>query len=58
LAEKFECSQFFVSLCCAAPEVKAEQDKQLEEIKQRWGRRKTEARDARQERKKLWGQDA
>ncbi|KAK3115665.1 hypothetical protein LTR53_004766 [Teratosphaeriaceae sp. CCFEE 6253] len=58
LAEKFECSQFFVSLCCAAPEVKAEQDRQLEEIKQRWGRRKTEAREARQERKKLWGQDA
>ncbi|TKA76926.1 hypothetical protein B0A55_03108 [Friedmanniomyces simplex] len=58
LAEKFECSQFFVSLCCSAPEIKAEQDKQLEEIKKRWGRRKTEARDARQERKKLWGQDA
>ncbi|KAK5120731.1 hypothetical protein LTR85_006089 [Meristemomyces frigidus] len=58
LAEKFECSQFFVSLCCSAPEVKAEQDKALEEIKRKWGRRKTEARDARQERKKLWGQDA
>lgn len=58
LAEKFECSQFFVSLCCSAPEVKAEQDKQLEEIKKRWGRRKTEARGARQERKKLWGMDA
>ncbi|KAK1070896.1 hypothetical protein LTR12_007132 [Friedmanniomyces endolithicus] len=51
-------TRFFVSLCCAAPEVKAEQDRQLEEIKQRWGRRKSEARDARQERKKLWGQDA
>ncbi|KAK5685508.1 hypothetical protein LTS10_003587 [Elasticomyces elasticus] len=58
LAEKFECSQFFVSLCCSAPEVKAEQDKQLDAIKERWGRRKSEARDARQERKKLWGQDA
>ncbi|KAK4540378.1 hypothetical protein LTR36_009235 [Oleoguttula mirabilis] len=58
LAEKFECSQFFVSLCCSAPEVKAEQDKALEEIKRKWGRRKTEAREARQERKKLWGQDA
>ena len=58
LAEKFECSQFFVSLCCSAPEVKAEQDKQLEDIKKRWGRKKTEAREARQERKKLWGQDA
>ena len=58
LAEKYECSQFFISLCCAAPEIKAEQEKQLEEIKKRWGRRKTEAREARAERKKLWGRDA
>ena len=58
LAEEFECSQFFVSLCCSAPEVKAEQDKALEEIKRRWGRKKTEAREARQERKELWGRDA
>ncbi|KAK5690118.1 hypothetical protein LTR17_026044 [Elasticomyces elasticus] len=58
LAEKFESLQFFVSLCCSTPEVKAEQDKKLEAIKERWGRRKSEARDARQERKKLWGQDA
>lgn len=58
LAEKFECSAFFVGLCCSAPEIKAEQDKALEEIKRKWGRKKTEAREARQERKKLWGQDA
>lgn len=57
LAEKFECSQFFVSLCCSAPEIKKEQDLELEKIKSRWGRRKTEARLARKERKKLWGQD-
>jgi hypothetical protein len=58
LAEKFECSQFFVSLCCSAPEIKAERDKQIEEIKKKWGRRKMEAREARQERKKGWGMDA
>ena len=58
LAEKFECSQFFVSLCCCAPEIKAEQDKELAEIKKRWGRRKTEAREERQARKSLWGRDA
>ena len=58
LAEKFECSQFFVSLCCSAPEIKAERDQELEAIKAKWGKRKREARDARQERKKLWGQDA
>ncbi|KAI6797460.1 hypothetical protein KC360_g3242 [Hortaea werneckii] len=58
LAEKFECSQFFVSLCCSAPQIKEERERELEEIKRRWGRRKTEAREARQERKKLWGRDA
>ncbi|EMC92157.1 hypothetical protein BAUCODRAFT_38182 [Baudoinia panamericana UAMH 10762] len=58
LAERFECSQFFISLCCSAPEVKAEHDKALEEIKKKWGRRKAEAREARKERKKLWGMDA
>ena len=58
LAEKFECSQFFVSLCCCAPEIKAEQDRELSEIKKRWGRRKTEAREDRQTRKALWGKDA
>ncbi|KAK5164763.1 uncharacterized protein LTR77_009426 [Saxophila tyrrhenica] len=58
LAEKFECSQFFVSLCCSAPAVKKEQDRQLEAIKRRWGRRKTEAREERKARKALWGRDA
>ncbi|TKA30807.1 hypothetical protein B0A50_02527 [Salinomyces thailandicus] len=58
LAEKFECSQFFVGLCCSAPQIKEAQDRELEEIKRRWGRRKTEAREARAERKKLWGRDA
>lgn len=57
LAEKFDCSQFFVSLCCSAPEIKQEQDLKLEQIKSKWGRRKTEARQARQARKQLWGQD-
>ncbi|EME46335.1 hypothetical protein DOTSEDRAFT_101803, partial [Dothistroma septosporum NZE10] len=58
LAEKFDCSQFFVSLCCSAPEIKQEQDEELQQIKAKWGRRKRDARDARQERKKRWGMDA
>jgi hypothetical protein len=58
LAEKFECSQFFISLCCSAPEIKKQQDKQLEAIKKRWGRKKTEAREERQARKALWGRDS
>lgn len=57
LAEKFECSQFFVSLCCSAPEIKEEREAELERIKSKWGRKKREARDLRQERKKLWGRD-
>lgn len=58
LAEKFECSQFFVSLCCVAPEIKAEREKELEQIKKKWGRRKREAREDRQTRKAGWGKDA
>nr|POF01009.1 54s ribosomal protein l20, mitochondrial [Quercus suber] len=58
LAEKFECSQFFVSLCCSAPQRKAEAQQALAEVKMRWGRRRTEARAQRAERKKMWGRDA
>ena len=58
LAEKFECSQFFVSLCCVAPEIKAERERELEQIKKKWGRRKREAREDRQTRKEGWGRDA
>lgn len=57
LAEKFECSAFFVSLCCCAPEIKEERDRELAEVKRKWGRKKTEAREERQARKALWGRD-
>ncbi|KAK4986732.1 hypothetical protein LTR50_005110 [Elasticomyces elasticus] len=57
LAEKFGCSQFFVSLCCSAPEIKEERDRDLEAIKKKWGRRKTEAREERQRRKEGWGRN-
>lgn len=55
LAEKFNCSQFFVSLCAQAPEIKAERDVELEAVKSSWGRQKREAREDRQRRKQLWG---
>lgn len=55
LAEKFECSQFFVSLCCSAPQIKDERKVELEKIKEKWGRTKTEAREDRQTRKQSWG---
>jgi hypothetical protein len=55
LAEKFECSQFFVSLCCSAPQIKEQRQTELEKIKEKWGRTKTEAREDRQTRKQSWG---
>ncbi|KAJ9641117.1 hypothetical protein H2199_005785 [Coniosporium tulheliwenetii] len=58
LAEKFECSQFFVSLVCQAPQIKAERDAELENIKKRWGRQKRMAREDRVKRKESWGRDA
>ncbi|KAJ9657962.1 hypothetical protein H2201_007969 [Coniosporium apollinis] len=57
LAEKFECSQFFVSLVCQAPQIKAERDAELENIKKRWGRQKRMAREDRVKRKESWGRD-
>lgn len=57
LAEHFSCSQFFVSLCCSSPEMAREQERKLEEVKKRWGRRKTEAREDRLTRKSSWGVD-
>lgn len=58
LAEKFKCSQFFVSLCATAPEIARERENELEAIKKRWGRKKVEAREDRQRRKEGWGRDS
>lgn len=58
LAEKFECSPFFVSLCCGSQEAKERHERELDAIKRRWGRTKTEAREERVVRKALWGRDA
>ncbi|KAF7186032.1 54S ribosomal protein L20, mitochondrial [Pseudocercospora fuligena] len=58
LAEKFNCSQFFVSLCVTAPERAKQAEAKIDAIKDKWGRKKSEAREARSERKKLWGRDA
>lgn len=55
LAEKFGCSQFFVSLCAQAPEAKIRQDEALAAVKSKWGRQKREAREDRQTRKAKWG---
>ena len=50
-------ASFFISLCCCAPHIKEEKDRELEDIKRKWGRTKTEAREDRKTRKALWGRD-
>ena len=58
LAEKFGCSQLFIGLVCQASKEKLEQDrKELERIKERWGRRRRYAREDRVKRRELWGRD-
>ena len=58
LAEKFECSQFFVGMVGEAPaKKKAFEEKKLEEVKERWGRRKRLAREDRGRRREMWGRD-
>lgn len=58
LSEKFGCSELFVGMICeASKERKEQQAKILENIKSRWGKRRTYAREDRQRRRELWGRD-
>ncbi|KAG7009113.1 54S ribosomal protein L20 [Physcia stellaris] len=58
LAEKFGCSTFFVGMVAEASKEKKEHEaKVLENIKSRWGKRRTYAREDRQRRRELWGRD-
>ncbi len=58
LAEKFDCSQFFVGMVVEASKERKEQQKQvLENVKEKWGRRKRYAREDRAKRRELWGRD-
>ncbi|KAL8645801.1 MAG: hypothetical protein Q9226_007136 [Calogaya cf. arnoldii] len=58
LAQKFDCSEFFVSMVCeATQEKKQRQQMALDEIKARWGKRRTYAREDRQKRRVLWNRD-
>jgi hypothetical protein len=46
LARKFNCSQFFIRMCCQAPPQKQELERQkLEAQKAKWGPRRTKARE-------------
>ncbi|KAL8810936.1 MAG: hypothetical protein Q9223_007645 [Gallowayella weberi] len=58
LAQKFDCSEFFVSMICeASPERRRQQQMALDEIKARWGKRRRYAREDRQKRRTLWARD-
>ena len=58
LAEKFDCSQFFVGMVAEAPAEKKDAEvKKLEEVKKKWGRRRRYAREDRGRRRELWSKD-
>jgi len=58
LAEKYDCSQFFVGLICQASVERLEQQRQvLDDIKSKWGQRRRHAREDRTRRRELWGRD-
>ncbi|KAK7522526.1 mitochondrial ribosomal protein subunit L20-domain-containing protein [Phyllosticta citriasiana] len=58
LADKFECSQFFIGLVAPAPEHAQRKADEIEEIKRRWGPRRRAAREDRKRRKEMWGRGA
>jgi hypothetical protein len=58
LAEKFGCSQFFVSMIVKAKEKAREVQESHAEMRKKWGARRREAREDRLRRKELWGRDA
>lgn len=57
LAEKFDCSNFFVGLVCKSREMGAEMKRAEEEARSKWGRKKREAMEDRKRRKATWGRD-
>lgn len=57
LAEKFGCSQFFVGMVVKVPEKAARVSQEHEAAREKWGKRRREAREERERRKVLWGRD-
>ena len=57
LAEKFGCSQFFVGMVVKVPEKAARVEAEHQSARERWGKRRREAREERERRKVLWGRD-
>ena len=58
LAEKFDCSEYFVRICAQAISERMDWHKQnLERVKARWGPKRQMARENRAKRRKLWSRD-
>ncbi|KAF2477055.1 uncharacterized protein BDR25DRAFT_276744 [Lindgomyces ingoldianus] len=57
LAEKFGCSQFFVSMVVKAPEKAERVSAEHQQARERWGPRRRMAREDRARRKEMWGRD-
>lgn len=57
LAEKFGCSQFFVGMVVKVPEKAARVSNEHALAREKWGKRRREAREERERRKVLWGRD-
>ncbi|KAJ4330124.1 hypothetical protein N0V87_010271 [Didymella glomerata] len=57
LAEKFGCSQFFVGMVVKVPEKAARVEAEHQGMREKWGKRRREAREERERRKILWGRD-
>ena len=58
LAEKYKCSPFFVGMVAPVrEEKKAEEFRKIEQIKERWGKRRRYAREERQKRRQMWARD-
>lgn len=57
LADKFGCSQFFVGMVVKVPEKAARVEQEHQAMREKWGKRRREAREEREKRKVLWGRD-
>lgn len=58
LAEKFDCSPYFVGLVCqTSQEVKDTRKRELEKVQRKWGPKKQSAREDRKKRRISWGRD-
>ncbi|KAL8641018.1 MAG: hypothetical protein Q9228_002130 [Teloschistes exilis] len=58
LAQLFDCSEWFISSVCNAPYERTNQyEREMEDHRARWGKRRRHAREDRQKRREMWGRD-